>query len=96
MNMALLELETIEASPIFNGDTLSEMKVEQRNRAKDLIEDFMIAANGTTARYLTGEKFPSLRRVVRIVTVGQDCRIGIRERIFFTRRSRFQITFRLS
>jgi exoribonuclease-2 len=61
-----LELETIEASPIFNGDTLSEMKVEQRNRAKDLIEDFMIAANGTTARYLTGEKFPSLRRVVRI------------------------------
>ena len=61
-----LEFETIEAIPIFDGDTLSEMKVEQNNRAKDLIEDFMIAANGTTARYLTGKKFPSLRRVVRI------------------------------
>jgi len=61
-----LEFETIEAMPIFDGDTLKEMKVEQKNRAKDLIEDFMIAANGTTARYLTGENFPSLRRVVRI------------------------------
>jgi exoribonuclease R len=60
-----LEFETIEAIPIFDGDTLSEMKVEQKNRAKDLIEDFMIAANGTTARYLTGKNFPSLRRVVR-------------------------------
>ena len=61
-----LEFETIEASPVFDGDTLKEMKVEQKNRAKDLIEDFMIAANGATARYLTGKNFPSLRRVVRI------------------------------
>ena len=60
-----LEFETIEAMPIFDGDTLKEMKVDQKNRAKDLIEDFMIAANGTTARYLTGKNFPSLRRVVR-------------------------------
>ncbi len=61
-----LEFETIEAMPIFDGDTLKEMKAEQKNRAKDLIEDFMIAANGTTARYLTDKNFPSLRRVVRI------------------------------
>jgi VacB/RNase II family 3'-5' exoribonuclease len=61
-----LEFETIEAMPIFDGDTLSDMKVEPKNRAKDLIEDFMIAANGTTARYLMGKNFPSLRRVVRI------------------------------
>jgi VacB/RNase II family 3'-5' exoribonuclease len=60
-----LEFETIEAKPVFDGDTLSEMKVEQKNRAKSLIEDFMIAANGATARYLTGNNFPSLRRVVR-------------------------------
>lgn len=60
-----LEFETIEAMPIFDGDTLKEMKVDPKNRAKDLIEDFMIAANGTTARYLTGKNFPSLRRVVR-------------------------------
>jgi len=61
-----LEFERIEALPVFDGDTLKEMKVEQKNRATDLIEDFMIAANGTTARFLTGKQFPSLRRVVRV------------------------------
>jgi VacB/RNase II family 3'-5' exoribonuclease len=61
-----LEFEAIEATPIFDGDVLKEMKVEEKNRAKDLIEDFMIAANGSTARYLTGKNLPSLRRVVRI------------------------------
>lgn len=61
-----LNLETIEARPVFAGDTLSEMRVEQKNRAKDLIEDFMIASNGSTARFLTSKKFPSLRRVVRV------------------------------
>jgi len=61
-----LEFETIEARPVFDGDSLSEMKAEQKNRAKSLIEDFMIAANGATARFLEEKNFPSLRRVVRI------------------------------
>jgi VacB/RNase II family 3'-5' exoribonuclease len=61
-----LNLETIEAVPVFDGDTLSEMKVEKKNRAKDLIEDFMISSNGATARFLTGKNFPSIRRVVRV------------------------------
>ena len=61
-----LNLETIEARPVFEGDVLSEMRVEQKNRAKDLIEDFMIATNGSTARFLTTKQFPSLRRVVRV------------------------------
>jgi VacB/RNase II family 3'-5' exoribonuclease len=60
-----LDFETVEARPIFDGDTIRELNVEKRNRAKDLIEDFMIAANGVTARYLTSKKVPSLRRVVR-------------------------------
>ena len=60
-----LEFETIEAKPVFDGDTLSEMKAELKNRAKSLIEDFMIAANGATARFLKEKNFPSLRRVVR-------------------------------
>jgi exoribonuclease-2 len=61
-----LDFETIEAVPVFDGDTLREMKVEKKNRAKDLIEDFMIASNGATARFLTGKNFPSIRRVVRV------------------------------
>jgi len=60
-----LEFETIETRPVFEDDVLCEMKVERKNRAKSLIEDFMIASNGATARYLAEKKFPSLRRVVR-------------------------------
>ncbi|HEY5467220.1 MAG TPA: ribonuclease catalytic domain-containing protein, partial [Clostridia bacterium] len=60
-----LSLETIEARPIFDGDQIRGLEVERRNRAKDIIEDFMIAANGVTARYLSGKKFASIRRVVR-------------------------------
>jgi exoribonuclease-2 len=60
-----LDLETIEARPVFDGDELKDLKADKENRAKDIIEDFMIAANGVTARYLAAKKFPSLRRVVR-------------------------------
>ncbi|MCG6534999.1 MAG: RNB domain-containing ribonuclease, partial [Syntrophales bacterium LBB04] len=60
-----LSLETIEAKPIFDGDEVCDLQVEEKNRAKELIEDFMIAANGVTARYLSSKNFPSLRRVVR-------------------------------
>ena len=60
-----LSFETIEARPIFDGDEIRDLEVEKKNRAKDIIEDFMIAANGVTARYLSSRKFPSLRRVVR-------------------------------
>jgi VacB/RNase II family 3'-5' exoribonuclease len=60
-----LTLETIEARPIFEGDTLHELKPEEPNRAKELIENLMIAANSVTARYLSSRGLPSIRRVVR-------------------------------
>src|ERR1700722_10918404 len=46
-----LDLETIQTHPIFDGDELKTLKINQTNRAKDLIADFMIAANGVTARF---------------------------------------------
>jgi exoribonuclease R len=58
-------LETVEARPVFEGDELRGLQVESKNRATELIEDFMIAANGVTARYLSSKGFPSIRRVVR-------------------------------
>jgi ribonuclease R len=61
-----LSLETIEAKPVFDGDQLRALEIEEKNRAKEIIEDFMIAANGVTARFLSDSKFPSIRRVVRI------------------------------
>ncbi len=60
-----LSLETIEAKPVFDGDQIRALEIEEKNRAKEIIEDFMIAANGVTARYLSARKFPSIRRVVR-------------------------------
>ena len=60
-----LSLETIEAKPVFDGDQIRALEIEERNRAKEIIEDFMIAANGVTARYLSTSGFPSIRRVVR-------------------------------
>jgi exoribonuclease-2 len=41
------------------------MRPDPRNRAKDLIEDCMVGANGVTARYLEAKSFPSLRRVLK-------------------------------
>jgi len=61
-----LSLETIEAKPVFDGDQIRALEIEEKNRAKELIEDFMIAANGVTARYLSANKFASIRRVVRV------------------------------
>lgn len=61
-----LSLETIEAKPVFDGDQLSALETEETNRAKQIIEDFMVAANGVTARFLSANKFPSIRRVVRV------------------------------
>jgi len=60
-----LSLETIEAKPVFDGEQLRDLQVEEKNRAKNLIEDCMIAANGVTARYLASKNLPSIRRVVR-------------------------------
>jgi VacB/RNase II family 3'-5' exoribonuclease len=60
-----LSLETIEAIPIFDGDRLTDLQVERGNRAKELIEDLMVAANGVTAKYLVTRGLPSLRRVLR-------------------------------
>ncbi len=60
-----LSLETIEAKPVFDGDQIRALEIEEKNRAKEIIEDFMIAANGVTARYLSASGFPSIRRVVR-------------------------------
>ena len=61
-----LSLETIEAKPLFEDDHISSLIVEEKNRAREIIEDFMVAANGVTARYLSARNFPSIRRVVRI------------------------------
>ena len=60
-----LSLETIEPRAVFQDGALADLRLEEKNRAKELIEDFMIAANGVTARFLEDRGVPSLRRVLR-------------------------------
>jgi exoribonuclease-2 len=60
-----LTLESTEALPVFDGTMLSDLRPDEKNRAHELIEDFMIAANGVNARYLASRGLPSLRRVLR-------------------------------
>ena len=58
-----LNLQTDEVHPLVLNDQVIDVVKQQKNRATDLIEDFMVAANGVVARML--EKVSSLRRIVR-------------------------------
>ena len=60
-----LTLTTSEARPVFDEETLRDLEEHLYNRATNLIEDFMIAANGVVARFLASKESSSLRRVVR-------------------------------
>jgi exoribonuclease-2 len=60
-----LDFQTIEARPVFDGNAVRDLTEERDNRARNLIEDFMIAANSATAQFLAAKDFPSIRRVVR-------------------------------
>jgi exoribonuclease R len=46
----------LKLAQFFQGERVHALKVERKNRAKELIQDFMIAANGVTARYLSEQK----------------------------------------
>lgn len=63
--LGALEFDRVEANAEFDGDTLRDVRADEPNRAKAMIEDFMIAVNGITARFLDAHHMPSIRRVVR-------------------------------
>ncbi len=60
-----LDLETIEPEAIVQDGNVVDLRLDRKNRAKELIEDFMIGANEVVARFLEGKGSPVLRRVVR-------------------------------
>ena len=60
-----LGLDTQEVRAVFANGALADLRPDEKNRAKELIEDFMIAANAVTAKFLEQKGFPSLRRVLR-------------------------------
>lgn len=60
-----LSLQTPQAEAVFKGDELADLRAEEPNRAKELIEDFMVASNSVVIKYLVQKGFSSLRRVLR-------------------------------
>ena len=58
-----LDLQTDEVYPLVLNAQVVDVVNQQKNHATELIEDFMIAANGVVARLL--DKVSSLRRIVK-------------------------------
>jgi len=63
--LGALDFELVETQVRFDGDTLRDLRTDAPNRAKSLIENLMIAANGVVARFLDSHGSPSIRRVVQ-------------------------------
>lgn len=74
-----LEFRTIQSRTIFSGDRVVDVEQQQPSRARQLIEELMLATNGVTARFLASKGYSTLCRVVRsperwikIVEVAKD------------------------
>ena len=61
-----LPLETIEARAEMDGEAVKGLVVKPKNRARQLIEDFMVAANVAMAAFLADHHSPWIARVVRV------------------------------
>jgi VacB/RNase II family 3'-5' exoribonuclease len=60
-----LSLQTLQPRAVFSGEILQDLKPDESNVAKNLIEELMVASNGVTAQFLEARRLPSMRRIVR-------------------------------
>ena len=60
-----LDFQTFQPRAEFDGEQVVAIKQQEQNRARQLIEEFMVATNGVTARFLAGKRRAAIRRVVR-------------------------------
>ena len=60
-----LDFNRVEADPVVIDGQVQDIKAVLRNRASNLIEDFMVAANETMAELVHAGKRSCIRRVVR-------------------------------
>jgi exoribonuclease II len=74
-----LEFRSIQSRTVFSGDQVVDVEQQQPNRARQLIEELMLATNGVTAGFLASKGYSALCRVVRsperwlkIVEVAKD------------------------
>jgi exoribonuclease II len=79
-----LEFRSIQSRTVFSGDQVVDVAQQQPNRARQLIEELMLATNGVTARFLASKNYSALCRVVRsperwlkIVEVAKDLGVDL-------------------
>jgi VacB/RNase II family 3'-5' exoribonuclease len=60
-----LDFDRTDLKPVVRDGNVAELRTVEPNRARDLIESFMVTANGVTARFLSSRGCPFIRRVVR-------------------------------
>lgn len=60
-----LNIETIELRPVLVAEKIVDVARQQKNRATELVEEFMIATNEVVARLLEAFGVSSIRRVVK-------------------------------
>ena len=63
--MGALNIDRVEAEAIVTDGQVEDIHTRQKNRASELIENFMVAANGVMARALSAAGVSSIRRIVR-------------------------------
>ena len=66
MKHGALDLRTIEAEPVVEKGTVRDLVIQRQDFARQVIEEFMVAANGTTVAFLEDAKYPMIERAVII------------------------------
>ncbi|KAF1077515.1 RNB domain-containing ribonuclease [Methanogenium sp. MK-MG] len=64
MKHGALDLRTIEAEPVVEEGLVRDLVVQRQDLARQVIEEFMVAANGTTVAFLEDARLPMIERVV--------------------------------
>lgn len=63
--LGALDFDRVEAEPVMSNGHVTDVRAAHKNRATELIEDFMVAANGVMARTLLNAGASAIRRVVK-------------------------------
>ncbi len=61
-----LDLDTLEANAVVKNEKVLDIVVQQKNMARSIIEEFMVAANGVMVAFLAKAGVPMVQRVVRV------------------------------
>jgi len=61
-----LDLETIEAQAVYEEGQVKDLLLVEKNAARSLIEEFMVAANRTMMAFLSAAGVPRIERIVRV------------------------------